>query len=124
MSEGSDLTVLGNRVTEPIKHVETFANPGVDRVVMHAFEFTARCPITQQPDFGTVTIEYVPRRKCIESKSLKLYLLGFRERGVFSEALAVEILGEVEDTVDPKEATVTIKQDPRGGISIEAVASL
>lgn len=124
MSETEKAGVLGRSVREPIEHVETFDNPGVDRVVMTAYEFTSLCPITGQPDFGTVTIEYSPDKKCIESKSLKLYLWGFRERGVFSEALAREILKEVKRAVDPLSARVIVEQDPRGGIGIRAVAEL
>ncbi len=80
------------------------------------------CPVTGQPDLSTVEIEYEPDRHCIESKSLKLFLWGFRDRQVFAEALAAEIAGEVMDTASPHRVAVTLTQRPRGGIEIQVVA--
>ena len=71
-----------------------------------------------------MVIEYRPDRSCIESKSLKLYLWGFRDRAVFAEALAAEIAGEVMATAEPHEVTVTLTQRPRGGIEVQAVSHL
>jgi 7-cyano-7-deazaguanine reductase len=82
------------------------------------------CPVTEQPDLSNVVIEYAPDQWCIESKSLKLYLWGFRDRAVFAEALAAEIAGEVMTTCKPKWVTVTLTQRPRGGIEVQAVARL
>lgn len=82
------------------------------------------CPVTEQPDISSVVIEYTPDRWCIESKSLKLYLWGFRDRAVFAEALTAEIVGEVMTTAQPHEVTVTLTQRPRGGIEVQAVATL
>jgi 7-cyano-7-deazaguanine reductase len=81
------------------------------------------CPVTEQPDISSLVLEYTPDRRCIESKSLKLYLWSFRDRKVFCEALAAEIAGEVVRAADPHAVTVTLRQQPRGGIVIEAVAT-
>ena len=82
------------------------------------------CPVTGQPDLSYVVLEYVPRRHCVESKSLKLYLWSFRDRAVFAEALAAEIAAEIMTTAQPQAVTVTLTQRPRGGIEVQAVARL
>ena len=115
---------LGKRSMEPIEELDTFPAPsGVDRVTMTSDELTSLCPVTGQPDYYTVSIEYVPDQLCIESKSLKLYLWHFRELGIFCEALAVTIRDQVVAAVQPKACTVRLVQKPRGGITIEAVSS-
>lgn len=120
-----ELKVLGSTVRHPIEHVEVF--PAPDHVTLVTFtndELTSICPVTQQPDLSTVVIEYVPRQWCIESKSLKLYLWGFRDRAVFAEALAAELAAEVMLTASPHRVKVTLTQRPRGGIEVKAVAEL
>jgi len=87
-------------------------------------EVQSICPVTQQPDLSRVVIEYAPDQWCVESKSLKLYLWGFRDRAVFAEALTAEIAGEIMATAQPSSVTVTLTQRPRGGIEVEAVARL
>ena len=120
-----DLTVLGNTVRHAIDHVEVFAAPEhVTTVRFTTDELQSMCPVTQQPDIAHVVIEYTPDRWCIESKSLKLYLWGFRDRAVFAEALAAEIAGEIMASARPKRVTVTLTQRPRGGIEVQAVAEL
>ena len=120
-----DLTVLGSTVRHPIDHVEVFPAPAnVTSVRFTNEELTSMCPVTQQPDLSTVVIEYVPAEWCVESKSLKLYLWGFRDRAVFAEALAAEIAGEIMTTAQPSSVTVTLTQRPRGGIEVCAVAEL
>jgi 7-cyano-7-deazaguanine reductase len=120
-----ELTVLGHTVRHPIDHVEVFpAPPNVATVRFTTDEVASMCPVTQQPDLSNVVIEYAPAQWCIESKSLKLYLWGFRDREVFAEALAAEIAGEVMTTAQPTWATVTLTQRPRGGIEVQAVAHL
>ncbi|MTA93972.1 MAG: 7-cyano-7-deazaguanine reductase, partial [Actinobacteria bacterium] len=85
MSDTSSLTVLGATVREPIQHVEVFPAPAhVTSVTFTTDELSSMCPVTQQPDLSTLVIEYVPNAHCIESKSLKLYLWGFRDRAVFA----------------------------------------
>ncbi len=119
------LTVLGNTVRHAIEHVEVFpAPPHVTTVRFTSDELQSMCPVTQQPDLSHVVIEYTPDRWCIESKSLKLYLWGFRDRAVFAEALTAEIAGEVMATASPRRVTVTLTQRPRGGIEVQAVAQL
>ncbi len=119
-----ELKYLGVRSTEPIDELDTFPAPaGLDVVTMTSDELTALCPVTGQPDFYTVTIEYAPGRLCIESKSLKLYLWHFRDRGVFCEQLAVDIRDKVVATIQPQACTVTLVQKARGGITITAVSS-
>ncbi len=119
------LTVLGNTVRHAIEHVEVFpAPPHVTTVRFTSDELQSMCPVTQQPDLSHVVIEYTPDRWCIESKSLKLYLWGFRDRAVFAEALTAEIAGEVMATASPRRVTVTLTQRPRGGIEVQAVAEL
>ena len=125
MSEESSLTVLGSTVREPIQHVEVFPAPAyVSTVTFTTDELSSMCPVTKQPDLSTVIIEYVPRSFCIESKSLKLYLWGFRDRAVFAEALAAEIAKEVMTTAQPQHVRVVLTQRPRGGIEVKAVAEL
>ena len=117
------LTVLGRTVRHPIEHVEVFPAPtGATSVRFSTEELASMCPVTEQPDLSSVTIEYAPDAWCVESKSLKLYLWGFRDRAVFAEALAVEIADEIMATAQPHAVTVTLRQRPRGGIEVEATA--
>jgi len=118
-----ELNVLGQTVRHPIEHVEVFDAPAhVTLVRLTSEEISSLCPVTGQPDLSTVEIEYQPDGHCIESKSLKLYLWGFRDRQMFAEALAAEIAGEVMDTAAPHRVAVTLTQRPRGGIEIQVVA--
>jgi len=120
-----ELTVLGNTVRHAIEHVEVFPAPaGISTVTFTNDELASMCPVTEQPDLSSVVIEYVPNDWCIESKSLKLYLWGFRDRAVFAEALAAEIASEVMATARPERVTVTLTQRPRGGIEVCAVSTL
>lgn len=94
----SELTVLGSPVRGPIDRLESFPAPqSCTKVKFVTDEVTSVCPVTGQPDFATVVIEYTPDQRCIESKSLKLYLWSFRERPLFAEAMAEEIALEVKD---------------------------
>jgi 7-cyano-7-deazaguanine reductase len=118
-----ELPVLGRTVRHPIDHLECFAAPEhVTTVRFSTDEVMSLCPVTGQPDLSSLVIEYRPDQRCIESKSLKLYLWSFRDRKVFAEALAAEIAGEVVRAADPHEVRVTLTQHPRGGIVIEATA--
>lgn len=119
------LTILGNTVRHAVDHVEVFPAPAhVTLVKFTNDELASMCPVTQQPDLSTVVIEYVPAEWCIESKSLKLYLWGYRDRAVFAEAMAAEIASEVMLTAKPTHVRVTLTQRPRGGIEVQAVAEL
>jgi len=118
-----ELTVLGQTVRHPIEHLESFPSPDhVTTVRFSTDEVMSLCPVTGQPDISSLVLEYRPDARCIESKSLKLYLWSFRDRKVFCEGLAAEIAEEVVRAVDPHEVTVTLRQQPRGGIVIEATA--
>ncbi len=117
-----DLTLLGQPTRGPVEHVETFPAPeGCTRVVFTTDEVASLCPVTRQPDISSVRIDYVPDQRCIESKSLKLFLWGFRDRHVFAEALAVEIADEIMSTAEPIDVIVTVTQAPRGGIEVQTV---
>mgnify|MGYP001448813913 CR=1 FL=1 len=119
----SDFAVLGKTVRQPSRNLDTFPKPdGVETVVMESDEVTSICPVTGQPDWETVTIEYAPDQACIESKSLKLYLWSFREEGVFCEALAAQIAKDIAAACQPFWVEVTVTQKPRGGIKLVAKA--
>lgn len=125
MSDTDGLTVLGRTVQHAIEHVEVFPAPAhVTTVRFTTDELASMCPVTRQPDLAHLTIEYVPDKFCIESKSLKLYLWGFRDRAVFAEALAAEIAGEVMTSAKPQRVRVVLTQRPRGGIEVQATAEL
>lgn len=114
---------LGKTVKKPSRNLEVFPKPaGVDRVIMESDEVTSLCPVTGQPDWETVTIEYAPDKFCIESKSLKLYLWSFREEGVFCEALAARIANDIAAAAQPHWVEVTVSQKARGGIKISVKA--
>ena len=117
------LTLLGKKVRGPIKQLECFPKPEhVSYVCLDTEEFTSLCPMTGQPDFMTVSIEYRPSRLCLESKSLKLYLWTFREQGTFIEQLVETILDDVWGVLEPKWCKVRARMRPRGGIAITAEA--
>jgi 7-cyano-7-deazaguanine reductase len=121
-TDTSGLQVLGATVRHAIDHVEVFPAPeGISKVTFTNDELNSMCPVTEQPDLSTVVIEYTPDQWCVESKSLKLYLWGFRNRAVFAEALAVEIADEIMATAKPVDVSVTVTQAPRGGIEVETV---
>ena len=99
--------------------LETFENgyPGRDYTIrIECPEFTSVCPRTGQPDFGTLWITYVPEKLCVELKSLKLYLQGYRNEGVFYEDVVNRILEDLVAAVEPRRMTVTGKFNTRGGI--------
>lgn len=110
------------REAREVLKASAFAAPDVQSVTMEATEFTALCPRTGQPDFGTVTIEYIPAALCIESKSLKYYLWSYRNEGVFCESIAAQIADDVVYAIQPKAVEVEVTQNIRGGIGIVARA--
>lgn len=127
----NDLTFLGNANTNyPNDYdptvLETFANKHVSHDYMVTFrcpEFTTLCPITGQPDFATLYINYIPSERMIESKSLKLYLFSFRNHGDFHEDVVNIILNDLVHALDPKYIEVRGMFYPRGGISIYPFAN-
>lgn len=117
-----NFVALGRAGSDAYAGLETFPNPGVATVELLSDELTAVCPITNQPDFYTATIEYAPVGLCLESKSLKIYLSRFRDKGAFCEALAVQIRDEVAAALELECSAVhvTLRQKARGGITITA----
>ena len=116
---------LGKEIRAATRKLEIFPKPnGVAKVVLESDEVTSLCPVTGQPDWETVTIEFAPDEYCIESKSLKLYLWSYREEGMFCEALAGQIAQDVHNACKPHWCTVTVTQKPRGGIKITATATV
>jgi 7-cyano-7-deazaguanine reductase len=106
--------------------LETFPNrhPHRDYLIEHTCpEFTSVCPKTGQPDFGTITIRYVPDRLCVELKSLKLYVHGFRDQGIFYEDVVNVILDDLVRAVKPRRMTVEGAFNVRGGISSVVTAT-
>lgn len=116
-----EFKALGSTTRAPGRQLETFPTPaGVRKVVLESDEVTSLCPVTGQPDWETVRIEFVPGPYCIESKSLKLYLWAFREEGHFCEALSARIAHDIYEAASPLWVKVTVCQRPRGGITITA----
>ncbi len=104
--------------------LETFANqyPGRDYTIeIVCPEFTSACPKTGQPDFGTITYTYTPAALCVELKSLKLYLQGFRNVGIFYETLVNRLLDDFVAACQPKRCQVKGAFTPRGGITTTVV---
>ncbi|MFZ0033587.1 MAG: preQ(1) synthase, partial [Sedimentisphaerales bacterium] len=102
-----------------------FDNPYPKRsytITIRCPEFTSVCPKTGQPDFGEIIVEYCPGKRCVELKSLKLYMQSYRNRGIFYEALTNEILEDLSLACKPRWMKVTSKFSPRGGITAEVAA--
>jgi len=105
--------------TQPSKDLQTFDNPQPGRdftIRIDTPEFTCVCPLTGQPDFAKITIEYVPDKLCIELKALKLYLWTFRDRGAFHEAVTNEILNDIVAATQPNFMRVRADFNVRGGV--------
>lgn len=118
-----DTTGLGRKVTT-YEGLETFAKPAYcSCVTLTSDEMTAQCPVTEQPDWYIVSVTYEPVSKCIESKSFKLFVQSFKNKGQFCESLADVILQEVVNAVEPIGCTVTLTQKSRGGVSIESIST-
>jgi 7-cyano-7-deazaguanine reductase len=100
--------------------LDTFPNPGVSKVRFICDEFTSLCPVTGQPDYSVVTIDYEPKELCLESKSLKLYLGAYRQEGAFTEQLCKQIASDLSQVLDTN-VNVRVDSAPRGGIRITAV---
>jgi 7-cyano-7-deazaguanine reductase len=105
--------------------LDTFANPRPGRPYTVRFEteeVTSLCPVTGQPDFYRVSVAYVQAARCVESKSLKLYLVSFRETGVFAEEMANRLLEDLVAACAPAWMRVLCRMNPRGGIALEVEA--
>ena len=122
-STSDEFVALGHAGSDHYAGLETFPNPGVSQVEMTSDELVAVCPITGQPDLYVAVIEYSPDALCLESKSLKLYLNGYRDEGHFCEALAVKIRDDVARALELSAdlVRVSLEQKARGGITITAM---
>jgi 7-cyano-7-deazaguanine reductase len=112
--------------SKPSKEIEVFDNPNPDRDYEIEFdcpEFTCLCPLTGQPDFAHFRITYVPGDKCVELKSLKLYLWSYRDEGAFHEAVTNKILDDLVDVCKPRLMEVKGEWFVRGGITTMVTAS-
>jgi len=112
--------------TAPSKTLDTFDNPNPERDYEIAFEcpeFTCLCPMTGQPDFAKIEIRYVPNQRCVELKSLKLYLWSFRDEGHFHEAVTNRILDDLVSVTQPRRMTVVGDFYVRGGIRTVVTAT-
>jgi 7-cyano-7-deazaguanine reductase len=106
--------------------LETFPNPRPEReyeIAITCPEFTSVCPKTGLPDFGTIRITYGPGPRCVELKSLKYYLIGFRNRGIFYEHVTNEILDDLVAALQPRRMTVVGEFSARGGITTVVTAT-
>ncbi|HZZ92082.1 MAG TPA: preQ(1) synthase [Usitatibacter sp.] len=110
---------------QPPKSLETFPNPRPERdfaIHMQIPEFTCLCPKTGQPDFATLYLDYIPDAKCVELKSLKLYIGSYRNEGAFHEAVTNRILDDLVEATQPRFMRLTAKFFVRGGIFTNVVA--
>jgi len=110
--------------SSPSTDLTTFPNPATARdytVRMTLPEFTCLCPLTGQPDFATLELEYVPDALCVELKSLKLYIWAFRDRGAFHEAVTNEIAEHISKAIAPRFLRLSAKFNVRGGIYTSVV---
>jgi len=111
--------------TQPSRELELFPNPQPARdytIRIDIPEFTCLCPKTGQPDFATLTLEYIPDRQCVELKSLKLYVWSFRNEGAFHEAVTNEILDDLVKATHPRFMRLSAVFNVRGGIGTTVVA--
>ncbi len=130
LSGGIKATILAGTRKQGVgmderERIEVFDNPrpGRDyRIAIRCPEFTSVCPRTGQPDFGEIIVEYCPDQSCIELKSLKFYLQGYRNKGIFYESLTNDILDDLSSVCRPRWMKVTARFTPRGGITTDVVA--
>jgi 7-cyano-7-deazaguanine reductase len=111
---------------EQKRKLETFPNPRPERdyeIAIRCPEFTSVCPKTGLPDFGEIRITYVPDERCIELKTLRYYLIDFRNRGIFYEAVTNQILDDLVAVSAPRRMTVVGDFSARGGITTTVTAS-
>ena len=119
-----DLHALGAE-TAPNRDLETFPNPAPESdytIRIRIPEFTCLCPKTGQPDFAEILLEYVPDQRCIELKSLKLYMWSFRNEGAFHEAVTNRMLADLRDRLEPRFIRVSADFNVRGGLYTSVVA--
>ena len=111
--------------TQPSRELETFDNPHPERdytIRIRMPEFTCLCPKTGQPDFATLYLEYVPAERCVELKSLKLYVWSYRDEGAFHEAVTNRILDDLVRATAPRFMRLTAEFNVRGGVYTKVIA--
>jgi 7-cyano-7-deazaguanine reductase len=111
--------------TRPSRQLETFPNPNPARdylVHIELPEFTCLCPLTGQPDFAALLLQYVPDRRNVELRSLKLYVWSYRDRGAFHEAVTNQVLDDLKAALQPRFIRLTSRWNVRGGITTTVVA--
>ncbi len=130
MPNKSKLTLLGRSQAKLPKspsdaQLETFPNPAKRpyRIRLETADFTSLCPVTGQTDFAQITIEYVPNKVCVETKSLKFYLASYRNECAFNEAVTNRILDDFVTACAPREAVVVAEFSARGGIALTVRAT-
>ncbi|MFT5659154.1 MAG: 7-cyano-7-deazaguanine reductase [Gammaproteobacteria bacterium] len=111
--------------SEPSKALDTFDNPQPDRdytIRIDTPEFTCLCPMTGQPDFATILIEYIADKKCLELKALKMYFWSYRNEGAFHEAVTNKMLSDFVEAIDPRFMRVSAEFNVRGGVYTQIIA--
>jgi 7-cyano-7-deazaguanine reductase len=111
--------------SKPSQALIAFPNPSPRRdylICLQIPEFTCLCPMTGQPDFATLFLDYIPDRKCVELKSLKLYIWSYRNQGAFHEAVTNRILGDLAEALAPRYMRLTARFFVRGGIFTSVIA--
>mgnify|MGYP000909098132 CR=1 FL=1 len=122
---GARSVLTEQQIAEPRSILEAFDNPRPGRnyeIELVFPEFTSMCPVTGQPDFATITVRYVPDALCVEMKSLKLYFLAYRNKGIFYEAVVNTILDDLVAVLKPKSMTVVGEFAVRGGTAGKVTA--
>ena len=111
--------------TKPSRSLDTFDNPQIDRdytIRIDTPEFTCLCPMTGQPDFATIKLEYIPDQLCLELKALKLYFWSYRDEGAFHEAVTNKILSDLVAAINPRFMRVSADFNVRGGVYTQIIA--
>jgi len=110
--------------SKPSRSLDTFDNPQTDRdytIRIDTPEFTCLCPMTGQPDFATIKLEYIPDQLCLELKALKLYFWSYRDEGAFHEAVTNKILADLVEAINPRFMRVSADFNVRGGIYTQVI---
>jgi 7-cyano-7-deazaguanine reductase len=114
-----------SKPSNPSKSLDTFDNPQQDRdytIRIDTPEFTCLCPLTDQPDFATILIEYIADKKCLELKSLKMYFWSYRDKGAFHEAVTNNMLSDFVEAIEPRFMRVSADFNVRGGVYTKVIA--
>jgi 7-cyano-7-deazaguanine reductase len=114
-----------SKPSNPSESLDTFDNPQQDRdytIRIDTPEFTCLCPLTGQPDFATILIEYIADKKCLELKSLKMYFWSYRDKGAFHEAVTNNMLSDFVEAIEPRFMRVSAGFNVRGGVYTKVIA--